>query len=409
MAHKKMDLVQDLMNEPEGSLEPLGSYLKEFQDDVTIDSYLERFRKVVMLMKKYPIRSSATTIEALDGLGALPQETLEYLEIQPPVEAMLSCWIMNEFLSEKSSKTKTRSSGKRKITDQCTELSTKETPLSIKKPTLSKKSVSKGKKRSFQKLDEDSTSNRKACETFCTSSTEEWSRNLCSARTSAGSLQTSVHVSITKGKNLGPFWNSRCREISKNLWLPQGTGWQDSLQNSLPGSSLGAVGGFSFTTKSIQPPELQRWTSQRICLPSSLCSAVESKGDDATVVRNMKVRLFPTRMQSEWIVKCQDGLRALRNIAIEMVHKKWLNVYQITSKMVSIEDLVNSSTTLVCLMSLIRCHLGNVRRCWKIIMRNGEPLMKYLTNFVRIIWGNLKQIRRQISRNLRWDRSKNST
>ena len=33
------------------------------------------------------IRSSATTIEVLDGSGALPQETLEYLEIQPPVEA----------------------------------------------------------------------------------------------------------------------------------------------------------------------------------------------------------------------------------------------------------------------------------------------------------------------------------
>jgi len=48
-----------------------------------------------------------------------------------------------------------------------------ETPLAIKKPTLSKKSVSKGKKRSFQKLDEDSTSNRKAWETFWTSSTEE--------------------------------------------------------------------------------------------------------------------------------------------------------------------------------------------------------------------------------------------
>jgi len=44
MTHKKMDLVLDLMNEPEGRLEPLGSYLKEFQGDVTIDSYLERFR-----------------------------------------------------------------------------------------------------------------------------------------------------------------------------------------------------------------------------------------------------------------------------------------------------------------------------------------------------------------------------
>jgi len=61
-----------------------------------IDSYLKRFRKIVMLMKKYPIRSSATKIESLDGSGALPQETLEYLEIQPPAE--LCClgrtWIM---------------------------------------------------------------------------------------------------------------------------------------------------------------------------------------------------------------------------------------------------------------------------------------------------------------------------
>jgi len=89
MTHKTMDLALDLMNEPESSQEPLGSYLKEFQGDVMIDSYLERFRKVAMLMKKYPIRSSATTIKALDGLGALPQETLEYLEIQPPAEAML--------------------------------------------------------------------------------------------------------------------------------------------------------------------------------------------------------------------------------------------------------------------------------------------------------------------------------
>jgi len=130
---------------------------------------------------------------------------MEHLEIQPPVEAMLpwtdldnevSSWRRNqavspastfldsnEFLSEKTKTT--RSTGKRKITDQCTELSTQESSLPIKKPTLSKKSVSEGKKRSFQKLDEDSTSNRKACETFWTSSTEEWSRNLCSARTNA--------------------------------------------------------------------------------------------------------------------------------------------------------------------------------------------------------------------------------
>jgi len=84
MTHKKMDLVLNLMNEPEGSLELLGSYLKEFQGDVTIDSYLERFRKVVMLMKKYPIRSSATRIEALDGSGALPQESWSIWKFNHP-------------------------------------------------------------------------------------------------------------------------------------------------------------------------------------------------------------------------------------------------------------------------------------------------------------------------------------
>jgi len=63
-------------------------------------------------MKKYPIRSSATKIEALDGSGALPQEILEYLKIQPPAEARLPGLVgegikriapinvLNEFLSE---------------------------------------------------------------------------------------------------------------------------------------------------------------------------------------------------------------------------------------------------------------------------------------------------------------------
>jgi len=69
---------------------------------------MERFRKVVMLMKKYPIRSSATTIEALDGSGALLQGILEYSEIQPPAEAMLpwtnldnevSSWRRNQAVS----------------------------------------------------------------------------------------------------------------------------------------------------------------------------------------------------------------------------------------------------------------------------------------------------------------------
>jgi len=64
-----------------------------------------------MLMKKYPIRSSATTIEAIDGSSGLPQETLEYLEIQPPAEAMLpwtdldnevSSWRRNQAISPPS-------------------------------------------------------------------------------------------------------------------------------------------------------------------------------------------------------------------------------------------------------------------------------------------------------------------
>jgi len=93
----------------------------------------------------------------------------------------------------------------------------------------------------------------------------------------------------------------------------------------------------------------------------------------------MKFKVFSTRMQSEWIIKCQDGLRALRNITIEMVHKKWLNVYPITSKMVSIEGSPREiSTTLMCSISLIHFHLGNVPRRWKIIMRSGELLIKYL-------------------------------
>jgi len=160
----------------------------------------------------------------------------------------------------------------------------------------------------------------------------------------------------------------------------------------------------------MQPPELQRWTSHRICLPSSLCSAVDSKGEDATVLRKIKVRVFPTRMQKEWIVKCQDGERALRSFAIEMAIKKWPNVYQITSKMVSIEGrpctFINHTPVLDEFDVLPPWRrtkaMENHYEKWRAI---DEVPYKFSKDYMR----QLKTDYKTNSKNLRWDGSKNST
>ena len=77
------------MNEPEGTLEA-GFLFKRISRRCYDWFILGKIPQGCHADEKVYHTIICTTIEALDGSGALPQETLEYLEIQPPVEAMLS-------------------------------------------------------------------------------------------------------------------------------------------------------------------------------------------------------------------------------------------------------------------------------------------------------------------------------
>lgn len=125
--------------------------------------------------------------------------------------------------------------------------------------------------------------------------------------------------STSKGKDLKPFWNSQCQEISKNLWLPIETDLQDSQRNLLHGSSVGTAGGLSIMTKQNSPfQDPQKWISQRTFLPSLLTSQQEPREDDVTVLKTMKVRIYPTWGQRQWMIQTMYKCRALRNQAIAL-------------------------------------------------------------------------------------------
>ena len=152
---------------------------------------------------------------------------------------------------------------------------------------------------------------------------------------------TSGLDSTLRGRGLEPFWNSQCKEISSNLWLPIGTGSQDLRSISLNGSSIGTVGGLSLQirTRDDTVPKLNSPKTLSQLSPSSLAESKENEDmeENATVLRNMKVRIKPTRKQREWLIKTQHNLRALRNATIDQVKKNKIEISELRSKMVSVK------------------------------------------------------------------------
>lgn len=157
------------------------------------------------------------------------------------------------------------------------------------------------------------------------------------------SYVTSDQDSTTKERGFKPFWNSQCAEISKSLWLPTETDLHDSGSSSLSGSSIGTAGGLSINikTRSQEPP---KWSSQKILSQSSQSSPAESREGGATETRlvNMKVKIYPTKKQRDWLIKTQHSLRALRNAAIAEVENKKTTLYKLRTHMLTTKDRQNA-------------------------------------------------------------------
>ncbi len=101
--------------------------------------------------------------------------------------------------------------------------------------------------------------------------------------------KTSGRDSTTKGKDLEPYWNELCAEISSQLLLPVETGLPGSGLNSLSIWSVSTVAKswFSTSLKAVQKPNLPR----TFC-PSFTSSLAEFTDLESTGRKSKKIRLF---------------------------------------------------------------------------------------------------------------------
>ncbi|AOM63334.1 hypothetical protein [Heterosigma akashiwo virus 01] len=113
-------------------------------------------------------------------------------------------------------------------------------------------------------------------------------------------LQIFLRELILTEKVYRPFWNRRCADISKNLWLPTKIHCVDSVTNLSNGSLEDTVDESSFWMKRRSNPK--KPNSQTIYYPLSMSSVVNNWEKD--VIKNLKVRIYPTPAQrkifKEW-------------------------------------------------------------------------------------------------------------
>ncbi len=109
-----------------------------------------------------------------------------------------------------------------------------------------------------------------------------------SSRTQKSS-RTSVIGSTTKGKDLEPYWNESCAQISSRLLLPVETDSPDSGLNSLITWSVSTVekSWFSANLKVVQNPSLPQ-----IFSPSFTSSPAGFTDLESTGRKSKKIRLF---------------------------------------------------------------------------------------------------------------------
>ena len=102
--------------------------------------------------------------------------------------------------------------------------------------------------------------------------------------------------SILHEKGCTPFWDQHSKEISEKLWLPTKTALRDLDSNSSkPSLKEQEDTSPSSITRCINP---KKRNSLKTSLPSSMYStAVKWEKDATTVVRNHKVKIYPTQTQ----------------------------------------------------------------------------------------------------------------
>ena len=134
-------------------------------------------------------------------------------------------------------------------------------------------------------------------------------------------LRMLVQESITHGKGCIPFWNRQCKETSEKLWLPTKTDLLVSgLNSSNPLLKKEVEKSPSLITSHSNP---EKKNFQMTSLPSSMYSAAEKwvKGD--TVVKNHKLKIYPTPQQRKVLRSWFGTYRYVYNRALDFSNQKY--------------------------------------------------------------------------------------
>jgi len=122
-------------------------------------------------------------------------------------------------------------------------------------------------------------------------------------------LQTLVQGSIGNGKDLKPFWNEQCQEISKRLWLPTETDCVASHSNSSSSSLNSAVPGSWFVT-----PRHTNLQNRNLQTTSSLLStSTHAETWDDVAIRTQKILLYPNSEQDQVMKQWEGTARYVYN------------------------------------------------------------------------------------------------
>ena len=108
-------------------------------------------------------------------------------------------------------------------------------------------------------------------------------------------LQISLQELIGKEKELKPFWNSQCKEISQKLWLPTKTDCVDLDSTFSNGFLRETMSKSLYSTKmSINP---QAKILPTTSFPSSTSFPASKWEGDDTQLRTKKIRFYPNKTQ----------------------------------------------------------------------------------------------------------------
>ena len=150
-------------------------------------------------------------------------------------------------------------------------------------------------------------------------------------------LQMSVRELTGRGKDLKPFWNKQCKEISQRLWLPTETDCVGLPSNFWSGSSEPIRSNSWFSMKKKDLP--QNKNSLKTFSPSFTFIPAGKWEEEG--IRTRKIRLYPTPKQKNVMKRWMGTRRKVYNRVLEGIKKKEdkkINFFALRNKYVTAKN-----------------------------------------------------------------------